>query len=212
MRREHEEKEPGPDGGPPGFPVSNAATAASDCRCGAPADRKPQFVQTPNHITQLIRRAAVVSGCPFFKGATSFSQQIPKVICERSCRMAKTLCVTIPQILKNKSAKRKKIEKKIHFSVFFAKTIEKNGNAFSGSGSDTESSHDFAPRNRSFFVCVIFPAGQPLGRRLVGSCRLDPVLFVPCFVLKTVFHKIKLFCCFADYGNRINICFLVLLT
>jgi hypothetical protein len=43
------------------------------------------------------------------------------VICERSCRMAKTLCVTIPQILKNKSEKRKKIEKKIHFSVFFAK-------------------------------------------------------------------------------------------
>lgn len=167
MRREHEEKEPGPNGNPPGFPVSNAATAASNRRFCTPAGRKPQFVQTPNHISQLIRRAAIVSGCAFFKGATSFSQQIPKVICERSCRMAKTLCVTIPQILKNKSAKRKKIEKKIHFSVFFAKKVKNAGKAISGSRSDSPTpimrvmTLNAAGVTDSFFPFASFPLFTP---------------------------------------------------
>jgi hypothetical protein len=50
-----------------------------------------------------------------------FSQQIPKVICERSCRKAKTLCLTIPQNLKKESEKRKKIKKKI---LFFRKNVK----------------------------------------------------------------------------------------
>ena len=124
-RREHEEKEPGPDGVPPGFPVSNAAAAASDRQGCVPACLQPRFVQTPSHISRSIRRAAVVSGCPFFKSATSFSQQIPKLICERSCRMAKTLTVNITPILKKESRKRKKNKKKRDFFIFFVKTAGK---------------------------------------------------------------------------------------
>ena len=54
-----------------------------------------------------------------FKSAASFSQQIPKVICERSCRMAKTLIVNITPILKKESRKMKKNKKKMHFSIIF---------------------------------------------------------------------------------------------
>ncbi len=60
-------------------------------------------------------------GPHFFRSAASFSQQIPKLICERSCRMAKTLTVNITPILKKESRKTKKIKKKMRFPVFSAK-------------------------------------------------------------------------------------------
>ena len=40
---------------------------------------------------------------PFSGGTASFSQQIPKVICERSCRKAKTLTVKITHKIEKKS-------------------------------------------------------------------------------------------------------------
>jgi len=49
----------------------------------------------------------------FFRSAAAFSQQIPKVICERSCRMAKTLIVKITLKGEKKSGKPKKNQKKI---------------------------------------------------------------------------------------------------
>ena len=61
-----------------------------------------------------------------FKSAASFSQQIPKVICERSCRMAKTLTVNIAQILKKESRKTKKNKKRSTFCSFFTKTASEN--------------------------------------------------------------------------------------
>ena len=65
-------------------------------------------------------------GPRFFRSAASFSQQIPKLICERSCRMAKTLTVNITPFLKKESRKRKKNKKKIHFFPFFEKNTGKN--------------------------------------------------------------------------------------
>ena len=62
----------------------------------------------------------------FFGSAASFSQQIPKVICERSCRKAKTLTVNITPILKKESEKSKKIKKRYIFWLFFSKKREKN--------------------------------------------------------------------------------------
>ena len=49
---------------------------------------------------------------PFSGGAASFSQQIPKVICERSCRKAKTLTVKITHKEEKKRGKPKKNKKK----------------------------------------------------------------------------------------------------
>ena len=128
MRREHAEKEPGPGGCAPGFPVSNqnAAAAASDHQGSVPACLQPRFVQTPSHITRSIRKAAVVSGGAFFGSTASFSQQIPMLICERSCRMAKTLTVNIAPNLKNERGKTKKNKKKMPFRLFSAKNNDRD--------------------------------------------------------------------------------------
>ena len=87
----------------------------------------PSALICPNSKSyfHLIRRAAVVSGCPFFRSAASFSQQIPKLICERSCRMAKTLTVNITPNLKKESRKRKKNKKKIYFFAISLKNTRK---------------------------------------------------------------------------------------
>ena len=62
---------------------------------------------------------------PFSGGAASFSQQIPKVICERSCRKAKTLTVKITHKEEKKRGKPKKNKKKWGSDAFSAKQNDK---------------------------------------------------------------------------------------
>ena len=81
---------------------------------------KLQVILPIRSAERRLFRAALFSGA-----RPRFSQQIPKVICERSCRMAKTLSVNITPILKKESGKTKKREKKILFWVFFTKKGEK---------------------------------------------------------------------------------------
>ena len=57
---------------------------------------------------------------PFSGGAATFSQQIPKVICERSCRKAKTLTVKITHKKEKKRGKPKKNKKKWGSDAFSA--------------------------------------------------------------------------------------------
>ena len=63
----------------------------------------------------------------FFRSAAAFSQQIPKVICVRSCRKAKTLTVKITLKEEKKSGKPKKNQKKIDFlDDLLEKTLKKH--------------------------------------------------------------------------------------
>jgi len=62
---------------------------------------------------------------PFSGGAATFSQQIPKVICERSCRKAKTLTVKITHKEEKKRGKPKKNKKKWGSDAFSAKKSDK---------------------------------------------------------------------------------------
>jgi hypothetical protein len=58
-------------------------------------------------------RNAVNSGGAFSERSPVFHSRFQKVICERSCRMAKTLTVNITPFLKKESRKTKKNQKKI---------------------------------------------------------------------------------------------------
>jgi len=125
--REHEEKEPGPDG--QSRPVSRYQMRQWRQRIANDAFRPTVSLDLSKlQVIFPVRsaKAAVVSGGASFRSAASFSQQIPKLICERSCRMAKTLTVNITPILKKESRKRKKNKKKIYFPVFFMKSTRKN--------------------------------------------------------------------------------------
>ena len=63
----------------------------------------------------------------FSEAQPSFSQQIPKVICERSCRMAKTLTVKITLKEEKESGKTKKNRKKTVFlDDLYEKTLKKH--------------------------------------------------------------------------------------
>ena len=62
---------------------------------------------------------------PFSGGTASFSQQIPKVICERSCRKAKTLTVKITHKEEKKRGKPKKNKKKWGSDAISAKKSDK---------------------------------------------------------------------------------------
>ena len=62
---------------------------------------------------------------PFLKTPSRFHCKLQIVICERSCRMAKTLTVNITPFLKKESRKTKKNEKNIHFPVVFHKKDRK---------------------------------------------------------------------------------------
>ena len=82
-----------------------------------------------SYYPKSIRKAAVVVDGAFFRSAAAFSQQIPKVICERSCRMAKTLFVKITLKEEKKSGKPKKNQKKIDFlDDLLGKTLKKHMN------------------------------------------------------------------------------------
>jgi hypothetical protein len=78
-------------------------------------------------LPKSIRRTAVVVGGAFLEARPSFSQQIPKVICERSCRMAKTLTVKITLKEEKESGKTKKNRKKTVFlDDLYEKTLKKH--------------------------------------------------------------------------------------
>ena len=81
----------------------------------------------------------------FFGSAASFSQQIPRVICERSCRMAKTLSVNITPILKKERGKTKKNKKNMVFLSFSLKKSFKN---MPGQGDHPDRRGGEAPRRK----------------------------------------------------------------
>lgn len=107
----------------PGIKCGSGGIGSPMMRSGMPST---SICPNSKSYSHSIRRAAVVSGGAFFRSAASFSQQIPKLICERSCRMAKTLTVNITPILKKESRKTKKIKKKMRFPAVFPKWREKN--------------------------------------------------------------------------------------
>ena len=106
----------------PGIKCGSGGAGPPMMRSGLPST---SICPNSKSYSHSIRRAAVVSGGAFFRSAASFSQQIPKLICERSCRMAKTLTVNITPILKKESRKRKKNKKKRNFFIIFVKTARK---------------------------------------------------------------------------------------
>ena len=122
----HDGKEEPGHGRHPG-PVSNEKTPTPESTRCAPEDGGPRFVQTPSHIYPINPRSgSLFRAEPFSGGAASFSQQIPKVICERSCRKAKTLTVKITRKEEKKRGKTKKNRKKTGKCAFFGKNNVKN--------------------------------------------------------------------------------------
>ena len=117
----------------PGRPAGNRRRIKCGIGGSGPPMMRPGFPSVSlcpdsnSYYPKSIRGAAVVFGGAFFRSAAAFSQQIPKVICERSCRMAKTLFVKITLKEEKKSGKPKKNQKKIDFfDDLLEKTLKKH--------------------------------------------------------------------------------------
>ena len=80
------------------------------------------YPNSSSYYPVSIRETRLVPAAFFSETRPRFHSRFQIVICERSCRMAKTLTVNITPILKKESRKRKKNQKKIDF---LEKTVKK---------------------------------------------------------------------------------------
>ena len=82
-------------------------------------------------LPSSIRRSRLFPAALFSEAQPRFHSRFQIVICERSCRMAKTLTVNITPILKKESRKWKKNQKKIDLlAVLLKNTVKKHKKRF----------------------------------------------------------------------------------